>query len=382
MSEEAVENQTVIEKKIPKKVKRKEKKLEKLRKKLLNPVDIKYHGPLSYRWLRIIAWLAFVVGQVVVLNTLSSKFFDNNFLGNASYVFQFIPQLATPLFIIASFGRILDGKRSFKYTIMFYGAAFLGIGLGFSLFYARYVEGLLLKIGVDSTFADLLGQLIGKRAEVNVFADLFFFVLFHFFINYTPNKIFTGKKIYIFRSLCVIPVAYIITSYVFKVLGGLNLLDLPFYIYPFLATKSPLVFLIFVIVSIWIKNRERLFLKLGASRDEYKEFLLTNRNSLSFSVNLSIIIVVFIFVDFFVSAASFITLAVTIEGTEQITQFLTILGGGQCASLVFVIPFILLYSYTRTHKNQLIDLFIPVIGIALCVLVYIEGAYQMIVQLI
>ena len=36
---------------------RKQKRLEKLKKQIFRDKDIKYVGPLSYRYLRIIAWL-------------------------------------------------------------------------------------------------------------------------------------------------------------------------------------------------------------------------------------------------------------------------------------------------------------------------------------
>ena len=54
---------------VQEKLTRKEKRRLKLKHKLLNPVDIKYQGPLSYRALRIIAWVCFALGQIVIINT-------------------------------------------------------------------------------------------------------------------------------------------------------------------------------------------------------------------------------------------------------------------------------------------------------------------------
>lgn len=383
MSEEIINQETEIVESPKTKPSREEKRLEKLRKKLLNPNDIKYQGPLSYRYLRIIAWIALIVGQVVILNTLSTKFFSSPFLSDDwKTVLTIIPELATPLFIIASFGRILDGKRSFKNTILFYGAAFLGVGLGFCFFYARYVEGLFNKVGIAPTTTEIVAGFLGDKADINVFADLFSFVLFHFFINYTPKRFFADKKIYIFRVMCVFPVAFIIASYVLKLVINFGSSQLPFYIYPFLATKSPMVFLIFVAISIWIKNREKLFIKLGATRDEYHKFLLTNRNSLSFSIQLSVLILFFATIDFIITFIIFLIIYIQTGNIDLYSEYARIYGTGQCLALIIAIPFILLYSYTRTHKNSLIDAFIPVIGIALCALVYIEGIYQSVIQLL
>ena len=37
----------------------------------------------------------------------------------------------------------------------------------------------------------------------------------------------------------------------------------------------------------------------------------------------------------------------------------------------------LLFSYTRTYKNKMLDTFIPFAGIILIALVYLEGGYQL-----
>ena len=41
-----------------------------------------------------------------------------------------------------------------------------------------------------------------------------------------------------------------------------------------------------------------------------------------------------------------------------------------------MIPFMLLFSYTRTHKNRVVDAVLPLFGIALIFMVWIEGGYQ------
>ena len=52
------------------------------------------------------------------------------------------------------------------------------------------------------------------------------------------------------------------------------------------------------------------------------------------------------------------------------------LGIGGAGILLPIAPVVLLFSYTRTHKNQLIDYLIPVIGVLLSIFVYLEGVYQ------
>ena len=131
-------------------------------------------------------------------------------------------------------------------------------------------------------------------------------------------------------------------------------------------------------LSLWIKNRERLFLKLGASKEEYQKYLLTKRNSLSFSINLSLFVIL---------AAVLEAIIILVVGFIYIAEFdniVPILDNyqlGQAISMIVAIPILFLYSYTREHKNTLLDIFIPIGGIALCGFVYLEYVFQLILKL-
>ena len=52
------------------------------------------------------------------------------------------------------------------------------------------------------------------------------------------------------------------------------------------------------------------------------------------------------------------------------------LGFGKSISLLFTIPFVMLFSYSKTHNNPQVDKFIPLAGIGLIVLIYIEGIFE------
>jgi hypothetical protein len=353
---------------------------QKLKNRLIRPDDIKYQGPISYRVLRIIAWVLIALGQLAFLNGVSDSLIQWNPLGDTlEGFFSFLASIATPLFIVASFGLVLNRKRSYSAFITIYGAGFFAIGLGVCFFYLRYINGLFVQLGIDQAqMSELTTDLLAKRVQVNVFADLFAFSLFNFFLNYSPNKVFTGKKLFIFRLFMIFPLAFVVTSYVLKVLASFGSLTLPFYFYPFFATRNPIIFLVFALASLWIKNRERLFLKLGASKEEYQKYLLTKRNSLSFSINLSLFVIL---------AAVLEAIIILVVGFIHIAEFdniVPILDNyqlGQAISMVVAIPILFLYSYTREHKNTLIDIFIPIGGIALCGFVYIEYIFQLILKL-
>jgi hypothetical protein len=54
----------------------------------------------------------------------------------------------------------------------------------------------------------------------------------------------------------------------------------------------------------------------------------------------------------------------------------TAMGFGNAIQLLLMPPFVLLFSYTRTHKNKLIDIFIPIVGIACILIIYLQGSFQ------
>jgi len=383
VQEENSTKQIIEEKPLDKKALKREKRYNKIRNHLFKENDIKYEGPLSYRYLRIFAWLFLAFGQIVLLNSLSESLLDQNALGPfGASALSILSSLSTPLFIIASFGMVLNKRRKVFDYILLYGLAYLGVGLGFIFFYLRYVNGLFVNLGVDKLpFITLFERFLSDKVQVNVFADLFSFVLFHFFLNYKPKKFFKDKSLIVFRLFTLLPILFILTSYVLKILAATNQISMPFYIFPFLTTKSPIVFLVFVLADLWIKNREKWYLRLGASKEQYNEYLKTKRNSLHVSINLTIIILVSILFDvlLLIIAVLYFTAAnLPVEkfGDIAIDTF----GVGQASIMLLAIPFIFLYSYKRKHKDTRIDLLIPIVGIALIVLVYVEGIYQFILE--
>jgi hypothetical protein len=41
-----------------------------------------------------------------------------------------------------------------------------------------------------------------------------------------------------------------------------------------------------------------------------------------------------------------------------------------------MIPVLLLFSYTKTHKNRLLDIAVPITGVAVIILIYMDGLFQ------
>lgn len=385
VQEENSTKQIIEEKPLDKKALKREKRYNKIRKRLFKENDIKYEGPLSYRYLRIFAWLFMAFGQIVLLNSLSVSMMHYDALGDVwTTILGILSSLSTPLFILASFGLVLNGRRNIRDFMLVYGLAYVGIGLGFIIFYLRYIRGLFVELGLSELpFTDYFDAFLSDKVQVNVFADLFAFALFHFFLNYTPRKIFKGKSVYAFRLFSLIPVIFVLGSYIIKILTATGQMNLPFYIFPFLTTKSPIIYLIFIVAAMWIKNRERWYLKLGATKNDYQEFLKTNRNSLSVSIHLSIIIALASLLDIVLLIIAMIYYFANNLPTDDIGDVvINTFGVGQASIMLLAIPFIFLYSYKRKHKDGRIDLIIPILGIALLALVYVEGIYQFILEFV
>ena len=141
--------------------------------------------------------------------------------------------------------------------------------------------------------------------------------------------------------------------------------------------------MVFIVISLWIKYRERLFLRLGATKEEFQKFLNTNRNAFSVSAHLSLVILMAALLDV-ISASALLIIYACIGKVDD--NFLSVasstFGAGQAFSMLIAVPFILLYSYKRKHKDQRVDIIIPLGGVALVALTYIECIYQFILYLL
>ena len=265
---------------------------QRVRDYLDNPTDIKYEGPLSYRYLRVLAWIFFAISQLAFVIRISANFFSWEIVSETgASVFKALGNISTPLFIIASFGLILSRQKTYKHFLIIYGAFFVGLATVFDVVYLRYVFA-FYTFKDDARGLEQISNAIKGFANVNIFADLFMLSLFCFFIDYDPKKIFTKKKVIYFRLMAILPALYVAASYILKTLHSFDAADVPLYLFPFMTTKSPLIFLTFIMLALWIKDRERLFVKAGATKQDYKNYLKTNKNSFAFAIHLSVFIMI------------------------------------------------------------------------------------------
>ena len=127
------------------------------------------------------------------------------------------------------------------------------------------------------------------------------------------------------------------------------------------------------------------FCRHGRSYDEYLLFLQTNRNSLHFSIYASVTSFLSGLIDLLIYFA-FTVAEVTISGvdvtqTGNFTPIVLKLGFGDSVGLILFAPILMLFSYNRKSTDKTLSALIPVAGVALIILIYLQGFYQLLQQL-
>jgi len=358
--------------------------------------DIKYRGPLSYRAFQIIGWICLVITQAVVVITMASKANPDtaNHYATMAEGLSYIAAMSLPFLLLASFATMLNHNTSYHMQLLKNLGLMLALAVLFYVGIYHYVAGSLSVMDPEPGHAErFIENMVYSRGGTgfiafNVFVDLFLCTLFLFFLCYRPKKLFQGKSVILLRLCAALPVAYELACIGWKWYSAKGIAHIPVQLFPFLTVKPPMTFLVFIVLAIYIKLRERHFLKHGKTYEEYQAFLMTNRNSLHFAVFTAVLLLVAGLLDlfFFLDIASYEILStLKLDKLGSINIFdpnlvlgATAMGFGNAIQLLLMPPFVLLFSYTRTHKNKLIDIFIPIVGIVMILLVYLQGGYQII----
>lgn len=371
--------------------------------------DLKYRGPLSYREFKIFGWLCIVIAQIIILMRLGIKVNPQGLEGRLSGWMDFlswISPLALPFLLMSNFAVMLDNRKSYKSLIMTNALMMLGMFLMFILLFYHFLIGSLEGLSDGNmNFKDFFTKMYyegegQKFFAFNIFVDLFLCSVFMFFVNYRPTKFFQGKKRIIFRLFAILPIAYELVSFALKWLSFDNTVRIPFILFPLLTVKPPMTFVVFVALTLFVKRREKKYIKMGGTYEGYQEFLQTNRNSFTFSLHATIIMFVAGAIDFIlmiiipsvqivlaqqaVAAVSGAEVAATYDMDTVIIGLMSkmfTIGVGGASQLIVFAPIMLLFSYTRKRDNKIIDILIPVAAIVLMLLVYLQGFFQLMYNL-
>ena len=359
--------------------------------------DIRYSGPLSYIGLRALAWVFLcmvAVGWIITLwmNTNGSQ---DQTLRSVAERLTTAGSMMMPLFLIANYSIVLQARTQYWKTILrFLGMAVL-IAAIFYFVVEHYAVGLLTAYGevtsararemvAEFFYVVISDGLLG----FNVFIDLLLCVLFAFFVNYRPKRVFTGKKIYIFRAMAALPLLYDVAGIAIKGMHAFGLTIINMYIFPWLPVKPPMTFIVFVLIVLFLKHRERIFAKANKTIEEYEAFLGTKLNSFHVSLIIFLLCLVGGVIDLIAYFIATIGTTVAIGGGEAeeplvlfVASGIVKMGIGGSFTLIFVAPIMLLFSYSKDPKYKQIGTFLPFAGIGVFAFILLEGAFQIFTHL-
>jgi len=356
--------------------------------------DIKYKGVFSFQSFQVLGWICITVTVVMALMKVAVRVNPEDaqrFLGIAD-VISYIAEMSLPFLLMANFARILNNSEGYKKQLLRNGGAAAGIALVFLIFFNRYIVGTVGLLLEDASDANNLVMTsfygMNKRGffAFNIFIDLLLCTLFMYFMNARPKRVFTGRKILIFRAFAILPVAYEVASLLLKGLSAAGQVRIPSWGFPLLSVKPPMTFIVFMMLAIYIKTREWRYCRHGKTHEEYQEFLKTNRNAWNFSVFTAVILFVAGVIDLIIFIVMVLNQGGTAEGVNALMESETAIkntvaysvGFGKSLILMIFAPIVLLFNYTKIPKNKTVGMLIPVAGIALIALIVVQGAYQLI----
>lgn len=342
--------------------------------------DIKYRAPLGINYIRTLAWLCVVLMQISLITDVAKHLYGDGIVDSAVLeVMNFFASMSLPLFLLASFSYILQNKEKCGRIVLFYLAASMVVPLLFFLGFFHFGTGIIETVLKDTpenarqylnSFA--IGVL-GDSLNCNIFIDMLLFSSLTFFLTAKPKlKIFSGKKLYIFRAFSIIPILYEAIAFAYKLLCLQGKAVPSLFVYALLPTKAPLTFIAFMLILAFEIVKKMRYMKLGGTEEGYAEFFATNKNSFMFAVSTAKTFAYIGAVDILLFAVcSFVLMSGKVDDINPLLK----IGLGQSADLLTLAPFVLLFSYNRKPRIANYNLILPLAMIIIIVFVYLEGAY-------
>ena len=356
--------------------------------------DIRYSGPLSFQSFQILGWSCIVATVIMALMKIAMKVSPNDTQRFAaiSEAISYIAEMSLPFLLMANFSRILNNTDGYRKQLLKNGGAMAAIFLLFLVFFNRYIVGTvgLLLQDPKEAYSLVMTSFYGVSPKgffaFNIFVDLFLCTLVMYFMNARPAKVFTGKKILLFRALTILPIAYEAACILLKGRAAAGSVQIPSWAFPLLTVKPPMTFIVFVFLAIHIKTREMRYCRHGKTHEEYQAFLKTNRNSWHFSVYSAIVLFIAGALDLFIAvlllafqAGSDAGIDRMLASEKEIMNSIALsIGFGESVCLMIFAPVVLLFNYTKIPKNKTVGMLVPAAGILLIALIGIQGIYQLI----
>ncbi len=188
--------------------------------------DVKYRAPLGINHIRTLAWLCVVLMQISLITDVAKHFYGDGIVdGVVLEVMNFFASMSLPLFLLASFSYILQNKDKCGRIVLFYLVASMVVPLLFFLVFFHFSTGIIETVLKDTPenarqyLNSFAAGVLGDSLNCNIFIDMLLFSSLTFFLTAKPKlKIFSGKKLYIFRAFSIIPILYEAIAFAYKLL--------------------------------------------------------------------------------------------------------------------------------------------------------------------
>lgn len=208
--------------------------------------------------------------------------------------------------------------------------------------------------GFELNAKELLEEVLGEFSSINIFIDLLLCSLIYLFFVYTPKHI--KNRIIFRRLLTIIPVSYIVISFLLNGLAKTNLISINLYLGALLPHKNIITYVFFFITIIFVKYNKKIFYLFNKNKDKtYESYTLENTFLSNYNYFLIILLCLLSIIDF---SFSYI---------PNIKNW----GIGNNYYLFVAIPFLFFYNYQKSPKRKIWKQLIPLYSLTNYLLLFL-----------
>lgn len=289
---------------------------------------------LSFQSLKYIGMILLTISQFTVLAEFYGKYMlEAPILSEKAITFfKNFSSMGMPLILIGVLTNILYNKDKIIRLIIIYfvgAVSFIFIeqlAITLSLRYLLYQSNITVDKDVIKILSYFLKAILGSFLNLNIFVDFFLCSLFYFFMFYKVRR-----HVKLFRSLIIIPLLYMLTSFVLISLSKNYVITLGFYTNSILASKRISNYAIFLGMLI--------MLKIKSTRNN-----VFSLDSKYVTMYLCVLIAIISTIDYFLSYI------------PDSTRYLV----GDSYTLFLAIPILIFFNYKAKIKYKWVKFTVPV----------------------
>lgn len=324
--------------------------------------DIKFRPFISANLLRLIAMVILGLAQIASVMMIYMKISGNltDELQKELNFYKNLVNLSTPFILVTIIANITRDPQSLKkycikyfiYAALFYAfeiilfRCFIVPFLEQTFMYMLNIEGQIPQVA-HVIVLKMLSYISSSFSNLNTFVDVFICSLFAFFVLYKP-KFKKQRSMKVFRSLSVLPILYIIASFVLIGLNRMGYISYGIEFGALLIHRSYVCLLFFIVIILYIKHKSKT---MSQEDGQYLKYINTNRGLFYFNIVIISVLLVLCAFDFLLSF---------IPNLEYFNV-------GSSYYIIVGIPILLLFNsqrkkFTKTI-NILIGFYMSVVGI-------------------